>query len=191
MIQYFSLENITTSAAVFNPEKLQWLNQQYIQNADSIELAPQLEPFLIKEGLLAEEHNLSKENIAKPIPSLNQRAQTLVEMAQKSTFYFQKELSFDEKARNKFLNKDIKPHLEKLIISINNMAALEHDSLENLFKKIAEEAELKLGKLAQPVRVALTGGTASPGIYEVILLLGKVTTLKRLNEAVSFIEKQD
>ena len=112
-------------------------------------------------------------------------------MAQKSTFYFQKELSFDEKARNKFLNKDIKPHLEKLIISINNMAALEHDSLENLFKKIAEEAELKLGKLAQPVRVALTGGTASPGIYEVILLLGKVTTLKRLNEAVSFIEKQD
>ena len=71
------------------------------------------------------------------------------------------------------------------------MAALEHDSLENLFKKIAEKAELKLGKLAQPVRVALTGSTASPGIYEVILLLGKATTLKRLNEAVSFIEKQD
>jgi len=191
MIQYFSLGNITTSAAVFNPEKLQWLNQQYIQNADSIELATQLEPFLIKEGLLAEQHDLSKENIAKPIPSLNKRAQTLVEMAQKSTFYFQKELSFDEKARNKFLNKDIKPHIEKLIISINNMGALEHDSLEKLFKKIAEEAELKLGKLAQPVRVALTGSIASPGIYEVILLLGKATTLKRLNEAVSFIEKKD
>jgi len=189
MTQYFSLENITTSAAVFNPEKLQWLNQQYIQNADPIELATQLEPFLIKEGLLAEQHGLSKESIAKPIPSLNQRAQTLIEMAQKSTFYFQKELSFDEKARNKFLNKDIKPHIEKLIMSINNMSALEHDSLESLFKKIAKEAELKLGKLAQPVRVALTGGTASPGIYEVILLLGKSTTLHRLKEAVSFIEK--
>ena len=191
MVQYFSLGNITTSAAVFNPEKLQWLNQQYIQNADSIELAIQLEPFLIKEDLLAEQHGLSKENIAKPIPSLNQRAKTLIEIAQKSAFYFQKELSFDEKARNKFLNKDIKPHIEKLIISINNMGALEHGSLEKLFKKIAEEAELKLGKLAQPVRVALTGSTASPGIYEVILLLGKVITLKRLNEAVSFIEKQD
>ena len=71
------------------------------------------------------------------------------------------------------------------------MAALEHDSLESLFKKIAEDAGLKLGKLAQPVRVALTGSTTSPGIYEVILLLGKATTLKRLNEAVSFIEKQD
>jgi glutamyl-tRNA synthetase len=74
-------------------------------------------------------------------------------------------------------------------MSINNMSALEHDSLESLFKKIAKEAELKLGKLAQPVRVALTGGTASPGIYEVILLLGKSTTLDRLKEAVSFIEK--
>ena len=70
------------------------------------------------------------------------------------------------------------------------MAVLEHDSLENLFKEIAEEAELKLGKLAQPVRVALTGSTASPGIYDVILLLGKITTLKRLNEAVDFIENR-
>ena len=191
MIEHFSLENVTTSAAVFNPEKLQWLNQQYIQNADPIDLATKLEPFLIKEDLLPYQHDLSKEDIAKPIPSLNQRAQTLIEMAQKSAFYFKKELTFDEKARNKFLNKDIKPHIEKLIVTINSMAVLEHDSLENLFKKVAEEAGLKLGKLAQPVRVALTGSTASPGIYDVILLLGKTTTLKRLNEAVSFIEKQD
>ena len=89
-------------------------------------------------------------------------------MAQKSAFYFKKELTFDEKARDKFLNKDIKPHIEKLIIAINDIAMLEHNPLENLFKKIAEEAGLKLGKLAQPVRVALTGSTASPGIYDVV-----------------------
>lgn len=189
MINHFSLENITTSAAVFNPEKLQWLNQQYIQNTDPKELATQLESFLIKEGVLAEQHGLSKEEITKPIPSLNQRSQTLIEMAQKSAFYFKKDLTFDEKARNKFINKDIKPHIEKLISAINDMTVLEKEPLENLFKKVAEEAELKLGKLAQPVRVALTGSTASPGIYDVILLLGKATTLKRLNEAVSFIKK--
>ena len=189
MIQNFSLKNITTSAAVFNSEKLQWLNQQYIQNANPIKLATKLEPFLIKEGLLEEDHILSKKDIAKPIPSLNQRAQTLIEMAQKSTFYFKKELIFDEKARDKFLNNDIKIHIEKLINAISKMTVLEHDSLENLFKKIAEESELKLGKLAQPVRVALTGSAVSPGIYDVILLLGKVTTLKRLKEAVRFIEK--
>jgi glutamyl-tRNA synthetase len=191
MIQYFSLENVSTSAAVFNPDKLQWLNQQYIQNADPMDIATKLEPFLINEGVLTGQHELSKEDIAKPISSLNQRSQTLVEMAQKSAFYFKKELLFDEKARDEFLNKDIKPHIEKLIIAINNIAVLEHDPLENLFKKIAEEAALKLGKLAQPIRVALTGSTASPGIYDVILLLGKTTTLKRLYEAIRFIEKKD
>jgi glutamyl-tRNA synthetase len=191
MIQFFSLENVNTSAAIFNPDKLQWLNQQYIQNTGSIDLATKLEPFLIKEGILNNQHGLSKEDIAKPIPSLNQRFQTLIEMAQKSAFYFKKELTFDEKARDKFLNKDIKPHIEKLIIAINDIAMLEHNPLENLFKKIAEEAGLKLGKLAQPVRVALTGSTASPGIYDVVLLLGKTTTLKRLNEAISFINKKD
>ena len=191
MIQFFSLGNVSTSAAIFNPDKLQWLNQQYIQNAGSIDLATKLEPFLIKEGILNNQHGLSKEDIAKPISSLNQRSQTLIEMAQKSAFYFKKELTFDEKARDKFLNKDIQPHIEKLIIAINNIAMLEHDPLENLFKKIAEEAGLKLGKLAQPVRVALTGSTASPGIYDVILLLGKDTTLKRLNEAICFIEKKN
>ena len=111
-------------------------------------------------------------------------------MAQKSAFYFKKELTFEEKARDKFLNKDIKPHIEKLVIAINDIVMLEHAPLESLFKKIAEEAGFKLGKLAQPVRVALTGSSASPGIYEVILLLGKATTLKRLNEAIRFIEKK-
>ena len=189
MIQHFSLENVTTSAAVFNPEKLQWLNQQYIQNTSPLDLAPQLEPFLIREGILSENHELSAQEISKPIPSLNQRAETLVKMAPKSAFYFRKELEFDEKARGKFLKPDIKPHIEKLIAAISEMENLEHDPLEKLFKQVAEEAELKLGKLAQPVRVALTGGTASPGIYDVVLLLGKTTTLKRLNEAVDFIVK--
>ena len=190
MVQHFSMKNITTSAAVFNPEKLQWLNQQYIQKTAPLDLATQLEPFLIKEGVLSEQHGLSKEEMTKPIPSLNQRSQTLIEMAQKSAFYFKKDLTFDEKARDKFLNKDIKPHIEKLITEINNMTVLEHDSIENLLKKVAEEAELKFGKLAQPVRVALTGSTVSPGIYDVILLLGKTTTLKRLHEAIGFIEKR-
>ena len=190
MIQHFSIKNITTSAAIFNPEKLQWLNQQYIQNTAPRELTAQLEPFLVKEGILPEQHGLSKDEIAKPISSLNQRSQTLNEMAQKSAFYFKKDLMFDENARDKFLNMDIKPHIKKLITAIDEMTVLEHESLENLLKKIAEEAELKLGKLAQPVRVALTGGTASPGIYDVILLLGKSTTVKRLNEAVDFIENR-
>ena len=190
MIKYFSLESVTTSAAVFNPEKLQWLNQQYIQNTPPVDLARHLAPILVKEGILPEGHGLSLEEIAKPIPSLNQRAETLVEMAQKSAFYFKTELEFDEKARSKFLTAEIKPHLEKIVSGLTEINVLEHDSVETLFKQVAEEAGLKLGKVAQPVRVALTGSTTSPGIYDVVLLLGKDTTLKRLSEMIAFIKNR-
>jgi glutamyl-tRNA synthetase len=190
MIEYFSLESVTTSAAVFNPEKLQWLNQQYIQNTPPVDLARHLAPILVKEGILPEGHGLSLEEIAKPIPSLNQRAETLVEMAQKSAFYFKTELEFDEKARSKFLTAEIKPHLEKIASGLSEINVLEHDSVETLFKQVAEEAGLKLGKVAQPVRVALTGSTTSPGIYDVVLLLGKDTTLKRLSEMIAFIKNR-
>ena len=74
-------------------------------------------------------------------------------------------------------------------VSMGDMGISIEKLMGNAGKKVAEEAGLKLGKLAQPVRVALTGSTASPGIYDVILLLGKTTTLKRLNEAVGYIEQ--
>ena len=185
--KHFSLETITTSAAVFNQEKLDWLNQHYIKETPVEKLAELLEPLLVKEGILTAGHGLSMEEIAKPIPSLHERAQTLVEMAQKSDFYFKKEIQFDEDAKNKLLTPEIKPRLEELLTGIETLTEFSSESLETLFKATVEKAGMKLGKLAQPVRVALTGKTASPGIYDVILLIGKEETLKRLRNAVALI----
>ena len=190
LIQYFTLENITTSAAMFNLEKLEWLNQQYIKETPPLELAGHLEPLFIKEGLLKENHGLPRENLARPIPLLNERSRTLIEMAQKSAFYLKKDLEFDESARAKFLTAEIKPLLENLAVGIENMDKLTSENLETLMKGIVEAAGLKLGRLAQPVRIALTGKKESPGIYDVILLLGKETTLDRLNQAIHWIDKQ-
>jgi glutamyl-tRNA synthetase len=188
LIQHFSLENITTSAAVFNPEKLTWLNQQYIQNTPPLEMAPHWEPMLVKEGLLPEDHGLSMEEIAKPIPSLNQRAENLIEMAQKSEFYFKKELTFDEKARAKFLTPEAKPYLELLVSKLSTLNDFSESTLETTFKEIVEQEGIKLGKLAQPVRIALTGKKESPGIYEVLFLLGPETTIARLKSAIDWID---
>lgn len=185
--KHFSLESITTSAAVFNQEKLDWLNQHYIKETPVEKLAELLEPLLVKEGILSADHGLSLEEIAKPIPSLHERAQTLVEMAQKSDFYFKKEIQFDEDAKNKLLTPEIKPRLGELVEGIETLTEFSSESLETLFKATVEKAGIKLGKLAQPVRVALTGKTASPGIYDVILLIGKEETLKRLRNAVALI----
>ncbi len=210
LIQHFSLENITTSAAVFNPEKLLWINQQYIMEMPHLELAQHWEPILVKEGVLPDGHGLSMEEIARPIPSLNQRAQTLVEMAHKAEFYFKKfvfghiregislgvsveaevipGITYDEKARAKFLTPETKPLLELLVSKLANLKDFSEPTLETTFKEIIEQEGIKLGKLAQPVRIALTGKKESPGIYEVLHLLGKDATIPRLNGAIDWID---
>ena len=184
LIKYFSFDSVNTSAAIFDADKLSWVNEQYIQSTPPEELAQHLEPHLVKTGILTGDHGLSPQEIAKVIPCLNQRAKTLVEMAEKSAFFFKKEVEFDEKARNKFLTEDARPLLEKVIVGFSTLDDFSAENIETLFKKIVEEQGMKLGKLAQPVRVALTGTTVSPGIYDVILLLGKEETLKRLQNVV-------
>ena len=184
LIKYFSFDSVNTSAAIFDADKLSWVNEQYIQSTPPEELAQHLERHLVKTRILPEDHGLSPQEIAKVIPCLNQRAKTLVEMAEKSAFFFKKEVEFDEKARNKFLTEDARPLLKKVIAGFSTLDDFSAENIETLFKKIVEEEGMKLGKLAQPVRVALTGTTVSPGIYDVILLLGKEETLKRLQNVV-------
>ena len=213
MIEHFSLEHVTISAAVFDPEKLLWVNEQWIQKSTPAELAGPFEMALINEGLLPEGHGKSKDDLIKVIPSLQQRAKTLLEMAHGAEFYFKRvdlkakvkgtatatgtlevkkyshDLQPDEKAVKKFLTPEVKPLFEKLIAGLEGMKEpLDHDAVEALFKQTVEEAGLKLGKLAQPVRVALTGKTASPGIFDVVLLLGKARTIERLKDANSIID---
>ena len=184
MIEHFSLEHVTISAAVFNPEKLLWVNEQWIQKSTPQELAGPFEAALIKEGILAEGHDKSKDDLIQVIPSLQQRAKTLIELAHGAEFYLKDEVVFDEKAKAKFLKPEVKPLFETLVVGLETMEeSLDHDAVEALFKQTAEGAGIKLGKLAQPVRVALTGKTASPGIYDVVLLLGKSRTKERLNNA--------
>jgi glutamyl-tRNA synthetase len=185
MIKYFTLQHVTTSAAVFNPEKLLWVNEQWIQRLTPEELVDPFEAALIQEKILPEEHGKSKDDLIKVIPSLQQRAKTLVEMAHGAEFYLKDEVTFDEKAKAKFLTPEVKPLFETLVAGLETMEEpLDHDVIEILFKKTVEEAGLKLGKLAQPVRVALTGKTASPGIYDVVLLLGRERTIERLKNAL-------
>ena len=149
------------------------------------------ELLLAPAGALADEAPVSKE-VAKglsaiwSLSSLNLLSCVafLLEMAEKSAFFFKKQVEFNEKARNKFLTDEAKPLIEKMITELAAVESYSLENIESLFKKIVEEEGMKLGKLAQPVRVALTGTTVSPGIYDVILLLGKEETLKRLKNVV-------
>lgn len=180
LIEKFSLDGVGRSAGVFNPEKLLWLNSHYIKTGDPQRLATLLEPFLQAEGIRIAD---GPDPVAV-VKSLQERASTLVEMAKGAVFYYQDEVVFDETAKTKFLSADQGSLFKTLANGLDAVPEFNHDSLEQAFGKVMESTGLKFGKIAQPLRVALTGGTASPGIYEVMEVLGKERVLKRIRRVV-------
>ena len=108
-----------------------------------------------------------------------------------SLYFFSDEIVIDEKAGKKFLTKEISPVLEKLCTAIDKIDEYTIENIKIAFNEILNSEDLKIGKLAQPLRVAVTGGTVSPGIFETLFLLGKELVIKRINNALEVINEND
>ncbi|MBI5056900.1 MAG: glutamate--tRNA ligase [Nitrospirae bacterium] len=184
LTEYFSFENVGKAAAVFNPEKLLWLNSQYIIHTPTEKLAGLVIPFLVKENIISEDQGPDKEWLCKAIDTLKARSKTLVELANSLRYYIAEEVTFNEKAKEKFLNEKSRELLAELKSGLESAPEFSHQELEKIFKEIVEKHGVKLKDLAQPVRVALTGGTESPGIFEVLDVIGKEKTIRRLEKAI-------
>jgi glutamyl-tRNA synthetase len=184
LIRFFSFENVGNAAAVFNPEKLLWLNHQYIMATSSGRLAELVIPFLEKQDIIAEGQAPDMAWLARAVKTLQERAKTLVELASSLRYYIAEEIEFQEKAKEKFLNEKSLPLLKDLKDAVAACSDFSHAGLEPVFRAVVEKHGVKLGAVAQPVRVAMTGGTESPGIYEVLEVLGKEKTLRRLERAI-------
>ena len=187
LIEKFTLKNIGCSAGIFDNDKLLSLNADHIKGTKPEDLVNPLKPFLKKRNCNADDDKYIK----KIIETLNTRSKTLEEMADGSMFYFAKEIIYDAKAAKKNLKL---VSLEPLKLLVKNLSAINlfsHEALEDAFKKVMDETGLKLGKIAQPVRVALTGKTASPGIFEIIEVLGKKESIARLETAIAYIKNSD
>ncbi len=185
LVDKFSFEAVGKSSGVFNPEKLTWLNHHYIMETPAEELSELLLPFLKEHGIEAK----GDERLAKIILTLRERSKTLKEMADSALFYFNERVEFDPKATQKFLLPENIGLFELLVERLSALSEFTHDALEAAFNSILEESGLKLGKLAQPVRVALTGGTVSPGIFEMMEAMGKDLALIRLKYALEFMKQ--
>jgi len=186
LIAKFSLEHIGKSAGVFDPNKLQALNADHIQAASSEALAAYLKPFLAARGI----EGPAPEYLKAVIETLQTRSKTLLEMADGALFYFQEKIEYEAQAAQKFLKPAILEPLRFLIEQMEGLEVFTDQSVESAFVQTMEKSGLKLGKVAQPVRVALTGKTVSPGIFEIIRVLGKEATLKRLKQAAGYISDQ-
>lgn len=179
LIEKFSLKHVGRSAGVFNPEKLLWLNEHYIKCGAPQRLGQLLLEYLERDGVTT----AGGPDAAEVVKTLQDRSKTMVEMAHKAAFYYQDELEYDDKAVAKFFTA------EQVPVFLAVKEALEHatfdaEGIENAFKQVLEHTGLKFGKIGQPTRVALSGGTSAPGIYEVALVLGRERCSKRLQRAI-------
>ncbi len=187
LIERFSLEAIGKSAAVFNPDKLLWINSQYIKDSSPEYIAELLIPFLEKEGLVKKEEGIDREWLKRAVITLQERSRTLLEMARSMRYYILEYVELEPKAREKFINEKTKPVLEDVRNSLAGLEDFSADEIEKVFMAIVERHNTKLGKVAQPVRVAITGNTVSPGIFEVLEIIGKDRAIKRLDRAIEGI----
>jgi glutamyl-tRNA synthetase len=183
LIEKFNLEAVGRSAAAINPGKLDWLNAQYIKKIELDELVQRVRPFIEAKGY----SNLDSHLLKKALLSLRERVKTLVEMAEASEFYFCEEIAYDEKAAVKFLNREVMPMLHQVITSLSKESSLEKENVHRLIQQLAEARGETLVKIAQPIRVALTGKTVSPPIDEVMEVLGREIVVQRLRGAVEYI----
>ena len=183
LIEKFSLENLGKSAAVFNPEKLTWLNTHYIKEKPGKEIAELIIPLMKDKGYNAE----LDDKLLMIIEQLRDRSKTIIDFVDQSHYFYTDHIEYEKKARDKFLKEDNIPVFKSLIKQLTMLESFDQDSIHKTFEDIMKKTGLKLGKIAQPTRVALTGGTVSPGIFEVMEILGKEKVIDRLNKALSAI----
>jgi glutamyl-tRNA synthetase len=186
LIKNFSLERISKTAAIFNHEKLDWMNGVLLRELSHEELLRKVMPFL-ESGLPEEvKRPVSEEYVSRIVPLIRERINTLAEAATYADFFFLDELEYDaslligKKMTTETTPKALKAAQEKLSL----LESFDHDSLEGTLRPLAEELGLKTGQLFSPLRVAITGRTAAPPLFETMVVLGKERCLKRLRVAV-------
>jgi glutamyl-tRNA synthetase len=177
-VQWFDLDHITSSAGQFNTEKLRWLNQQYLKTADDARLAELTRPILLRLGLVPD----AGPALAAVCALVKERAATLLELAEAASLFYRTPAPTAE-LRAQHLTPDVMPALADLATRLSTLT-WERSAISATFKETLATYNLKMPKLAMPVRVLVTGQTQTPAIDATLELLGRDTVIARLNAAL-------
>jgi len=183
LAQIFSLEDVGKSPSRFDPDKLLHLNAHYIRTGDPERLAGLLLPFLERKGIF----DPPRAKLVAAVRTLLERAKTLAEMADAAEFYF-RERTPEPKAAAKYLTPRTLPWLQETAAAVAALPVLAAADARRIVEGLAAGAGVGLGEVAQPLRVALTGSAVSPGLFEVMEVLGRDEVLRRLEAAAARIE---
>jgi glutamyl-tRNA synthetase len=179
MIQKFDISNVGRSPSVFNTEKLNWLNAHYIKQSDPQRLATLLLPHLSRREVTT----LGGPDLMAVVVTLQERAQTLEEMADRAVFYYNAPSEYDDAALTKFDKDQLQSVFAAVTAKLVSASAADAAGIDALFKEVCTENSWKMGQVGQPVRIALSGGTQAPGIGEIVMTLGIEETVRRIEKA--------
>jgi glutamyl-tRNA synthetase len=185
LVRHFSIERVSKTGAIFNHEKLHWMNGVYLRALSYEELSRKIMPFL--ESILPEEvkRPISEEYVSRIVPLIRERINTMAEAATYADFFFLDELEYDtsllvgKKMTTETTLKALKAAQERL----SQLESFDHNSLESTLRSLAEELGIKAGQLFSPLRVAITGRTAAPPLFETMVVLGEERCLERIGAA--------
>lgn len=183
MVRLFDLRDVNKAASAINPGKLLWLNQQYLKTANPDHIARQLAWHL---GRLDIDPSAGPDPAAV-VRAFRERAQTLAEMADMVQYYYREFEAYDDKSARKHLKPQAAAPLARLLEVLAELPEWRGAPLHQAVEQVTGELELKMGKVAQPLRVAVTGSAASPGIETTLELLGRERTLSRIRRALDYL----
>ncbi len=187
MIQLFEITDVNKAPSAFNTEKLLWLNQHYIKESDPLHVAHLLSPHLGNLGIDPAEGP----DLVEVVEAQRERAKTLVEMAEISRFIYQDFEDFDPVAAKKNLRPAAREPLQRMRAALEAQDDWSAEALHRLVDQVSESLGLKMGKVAQPLRVAVVGRAASPGIDVTLHLVGREKCLRRIDKALEFIRQRE
>ena len=189
MVELFDIDQVNKAASSFNVEKLDWLNQHYIQHGDPKRIAHLLSPHMGRIGI----DPASGPDLVDVVIAQQARAKTLVELAAISAFVYRDFDDYDEAAAKKHLRPAAGESLKRVREKLDMLALedWEPGTLEHAVEAVAQELGVKMGKVAQPLRVAIVGRAASPGIDVTMTLVGKEATLRRIDGALELIRRHE
>ncbi|MGM0689520.1 MAG: glutamate--tRNA ligase [Bacillota bacterium] len=191
MINLFNLKKVVKTAAVYDVNKLGWMNGHYIREYPLDKLADTAVPFFRERGLL--EGELSEEEcdyFRQVIESVRERARTLKELAEAADFFYLDHFDYDEKGVKKAFKKEGTAELLRILAEeVKSLEAFNTEIAESLFQSLSERLGLSFGQLILPVRLAVTGKTGGPALFEIMALLGRKRTMERMERAADYIEQ--
>ena len=180
LIKEFSLERVGKAGAVFNIEKLNWMNQQHIKLQSDAELLTLIKPMLVEKGW----NNFSDDYFKQVIALMKERVVVLHDFINTCSYFYEDPTTYDETSRTKNWKPESAQHISALTEKLQSLAIFDAASIESALRSTAEEYKVGAGKLIHPMRLAISGVAHGPSLFHMAEVLGKETTVRRLNTAL-------